>query len=74
MRNFSICSNNELTLESSVLLYSCDGNLTLNSFVTKFSKYKQIVPQPFEEAYKACNYTIYPSNKIDEVTLLSTSI
>ena len=56
VRSFSIRSNNELTLKSSVLSYSCDGNLTLNSFVTKFSKYKQIVPQQFEEAYKACIY------------------
>lgn len=58
VRSFSIRSNNELTLKTSVLLYSCDGNLTLNSFVTKFSKYKKIVPQQFEEAYKACIYKI----------------
>lgn len=64
MRNFPIRSNNELTLESSVLLYSCDGNLTLNSFDTKFSKYEQIVPQQFEEAYKACIYNIYPYIKL----------
>ena len=58
VRSFSIRPNNELTLKSSVLLYSCDGNLTLNSFFTKFSKYVQIVSQQFEEAYKACIYNI----------------